>query len=764
LNIGDLFTACYSTILGTAVFADARIKEERRKEWDRVIAEVKAGVPMDEPERVERTVPDLNQAQGLSGVVGTLYSGKKTSMRRPHWDGTNFATISRSQYDLDMTLDLHLKQCLESSTGSRENPQSSELEGDWPDEVDTLGFTPREPVTRIHLDKMEEMVSKLVTRLLLQMKSSLALDGASAARNDLSLRLKEMASRIESLQRFDTRLPTYRFDEARPFASERWRLNAAIQSLFENVEADHSNLDVILAKICYNLLISTTPPNIQTYNVLIGCLNRLKLYELAQVVVDSFFNDSKFKPNSAFIRLVLDHYSMQKDAVGFRNIVNRMRAVDGDMRIKRQPLDTLTFPNVQQWALSSKVLQKRAILREKVHRDSDIFDSLINGFLRLGNLKTAVVYVKAALRERQWISARTFFCVVKACVDTLDYRAGLSLLRCVLRQGEDSTPTIIQSSLGRLAIRHLFALCGIRPSLHSERLEKPLPRMVSRDAIHSLLRLMRMESLGASIDRFAARIGDVKYALGLAESGPALEPDELVEKGDTKAGRFGQIDIRGLRKATEILRTGSHFEQRRIRQRHLNEEQYAMQRKVETTECKPWLVVLYQKLPEKWKKMYDNSVELIPDMPWSDRLELLSSFSCGRQITPDHPIYSKLREMSCKKLEPPLRRQQEVTRVEESQADAANTEQTPTVVFELPSQEKSDVPLPIQSKRQHEAISVEISLPAPSKPPARSTLALTIPLGATHDDALLEASAVCHIGEERDGDFISDTRVSMMYI
>src|SRR5271156_1474722 len=50
LKLGDLLTACYSTILGTAAFADAKVKGERRKEWDRAIEEAKAGTPMDLPE------------------------------------------------------------------------------------------------------------------------------------------------------------------------------------------------------------------------------------------------------------------------------------------------------------------------------------------------------------------------------------------------------------------------------------------------------------------------------------------------------------------------------------------------------------------------------------------------------------------------------------------------------------------------------------------------------------------------------------------
>src|SRR4051812_751514 len=48
LTVGELFTACYSSILASAAIADAKAKDSRIRDWDRAIADVKSGKPIEE--------------------------------------------------------------------------------------------------------------------------------------------------------------------------------------------------------------------------------------------------------------------------------------------------------------------------------------------------------------------------------------------------------------------------------------------------------------------------------------------------------------------------------------------------------------------------------------------------------------------------------------------------------------------------------------------------------------------------------------------
>ena len=703
LNVGDLFTACYSTIFGTAVFADAKAKQQRRKEWDLAIAEAKAGISMDEPERVERTVPDAGHPQNLPSIVRSVLGERR--LRAADWNGTSLTTSRTIHHDpVDITLDLHLKQSLAIPTVTHQLSPSPEVEGYWPDGAYT-NFSPREPLARLHVDKMEEMISKLVTRLLLRSRDLSNLVDFSIAKTDISFQVKEIAKRLESLQGSDTRLPSYTFYDLRAAALERWRLNSAIQTLLENTATDHSNVGLILAKICYNLLVSSTPPNIQTYNILIHYLTRLRLYELAQVVVDSFLYESKFKPSSTTIQLILNHYSVQKDTAGFRAIVNRMRAADGDMRMRKRSLDSLCKPQIQEWAMTTKVLQKGGYLREKIPRDSNIFDSLINGFLELDLLKSAVRYLRAALREGMQVSSKTLLRVVEECTRVLDYEAGLLVLRALLRQWEeDSSSTILYSSQARLAVHRLFGLCGIKPSLDSRRL---LPRNVSRIAVVNLQRHMTIQSIEDKIDRFAERIMSVETAL----------------VGSQAKNGFRPTSVEYITKALSILRAGFHIDRTRHLKKEANNEEAATLRDAKPTEHKPWLAAQYEKLPTKWMKKYDLMIGRNPDLCWSDRLKIISHYQRGNDLTCEQ--LSKLG----------LRRRQP------GQTDAVTTEQTLTVETKPRNREKLKAPLLSPSKRSTESSSPQRSHWSPSIPRPPPPLALSLPVAPIHANPRLQATA-----------------------
>ena len=633
LKVGDLFTACYSTILGTAVFADAKAKEERRKEWDRAIAEVKAGTPMDAPDRVERMLTDQGHVGDLLPVVRAILGDTSKRANAPIRDGMSLTSSPSIHLDpVDLTLDLHVKQAISKSHRIQHQTISSETEEDWPNVADAPDkicesaanlFEPREPADQIHVDKMEEMVSKLVSTLLLRRRQLSTLADTTSSDDDISLRLKEIAGRIESLQG-DTRLPSYSFYDHRKSAIERWRLNSALEKLFENMAADQSNIDLILAKICYNLLVSTSPPNIKTYNVLIRSFNRFKIYELSQVVIDSFLFQSKFKPNPETIRLILDHYSKQKDKLGFKAMVNRMRAVDGDMRMRTREVGDMSRWHVQEWATTRKVILKKGLLREKVPRDSTIFDSLINGFLELDMVRAAMCYLRAALREGMHVSSSTLLRLVQTCASTLDYKTGLSVLRLLLGYCQRSSEQVVYNSQARLAVHQLFGLCGINPSLDST---TQLPHGVSQTALQNLQRHMAMQSLEDAMDHFAARLMKVR--------------DLLVNSNDSEAQSTrskNEFVNRNIKKALSLLYAASRDAHRRSLKKDANNNRAATMRNTNTLHTIS-IATQYSKLPTEWQQTYDGVIKCNSNLSWSERHKIMSYFQQGKQLPQEHPLY-----------------------------------------------------------------------------------------------------------------------------
>ena len=729
LKVGDLFTACYSTILGTAVFADAKVKEERRKEWDRVISEAKAGIPIDESDGVERVVPDQSDTQEVRSVVRLMLSNDLKDKRKkgPVWDGISVTSSPSIHFEpVDLTLDLHLKQSISKCERKPNQAISSEDDADWPDEEDLTDkfcepgvdkFAPREPVIRLHVDKMELMVSRLVSNLLLRRRQLSALAEIASSDCDISIRLKEIAGQIRSLQG-QTRLPAYIFNDNRETATERHRLNSAIETVFDHTAADHSNFDLILAKICYNLLVCTSPPNIQTYNILIRCFDRLKMYELSQVVVDSFLYYSKFKPCSETVQLLLDHYSGQKDVKGYKAMVDRMRAVDGDLRMRMRAVDQIHRWHVQEWVATRKTYLKDGLLREKTPRDSAIFDSLINGFLELDKVKSAVRYLRAALHEGMLISSATLLRLVDACTSGREYRAGLQVLRLLLGLWKGQSEQVIYDSKARLAVHRLLGLCGIK--LESRR---PLPRSMSREVVQSLHRHMVMQSLGDKLDRFAATLTNVEAVLVKSNSSNAHDSETAMEDG---------ID-----QAASILKAHVKAECWGVARRILNNREDALVRDTEVVDCQPWLLTQYQRLIPAWRKKYDRVIDRNPHLSWSEKCEIMSHFRQLRRIPSDHPLYPAI--LKTFKLRKPLNAKSSTGQKIENDPPASSRVSISEEKSLDPETSKVQLSSPPRQPLEGSPPRMPEGPPIPSMPTTPSTLYL--PLTQPREIARLEARA-----------------------
>jgi hypothetical protein len=706
LQFGDLFTACYSTILGTAVFVDAKVKNKRRNEWDRAIAEAKAGIPMDKPGGIERTVPIPDHVQSLpieETKAGMPMNNPESIERRvpisnyhvqkdgperiehtvpvsnhlqdlpiaPTWDGTRW--IFPPLETQLKTVDFHLRQSLE--VAAKKDPQALPSEVEDPNSA-------REPRSRLHLRKMEEMISKLVSQLLVARlnlrKSNATLSKEPSLLEDTPLQLTEMSEPMSLLQASNTQLPQYTWPDAISVARERWGLNNSLRALFERVEPDCSNIDVILAKICYNLLVSTAPPSVQTYNILIGNLTRLRLQELTQVVVNSFLSDSRFKPNSVTIQNILNHYTAKKDASGFRDITRRMSAVDQDMRIKRRSLKTLSIPRVKQWATANKVIGRNDHLSQKVHRDSKIFDSLIKGCLTIADIRGAVRHVRAAFREGQLVYWGTLIDVMEACLRVLDSRASRLLLQALSSLLEEgSTHTLFDSCRIRHLVHQLLALCGIEPSQKS----KPnKPHTAFQVSMQNLLCHINMRSVEHALNTSSELIASLENALGVQRSRPAVfkynnavsgTDDGLVKSVLMKISDMPQENIyKGIDEALGILRRVSDNKTVQSAERNANRKKIAFLKRqvIKSKRSKESVVIrtdkngkqveslklksaksntfmetsvvgghsltdLYQELSPEWRVKYDAVIRHYPYLSWSYRLVLFYHFFRGEDIT-----------------------------------------------------------------------------------------------------------------------------------
>lgn len=584
LKISDVFTACYSTILATAAFADARRKEDRRKEWDKLIDEVKTpskqgkkrkkarkGLeeePGPEQEAWEVQQPSAAPSEVAKATLSTpnplrdrSSNGNYTSWQDDYLDAWGLPPRTKvpSPGERLSPLDHKLRNSTAERIAARDvdsiyRPGLNQ-DGEFVDEFLDVDMFNREPLKPLHVEKLEEMVMNLVNRLMQESKvfsNSVPPEGDTPS--TVQRQLSEMAQCFVALNIGVSRVPRFHFDDVEFVEAERNKLHHSIWALSFSATRGQTDSNVAIAKICYNLLVSDVPPTITTYNLLLNQFHNLKRNDLGQVVIDSFFYESKLRPNKRTIRLFLDHYRTESNFKGFQEVIRRMRATEGDMRVHARHLNDLAYLSHEKWALDNKVIHRNGALLQKAPRSRAVYNSLILGSLEFRQPRGAVRFARAALREGQAISVDTLCAVIKAIVRSKDFYAGQSLLRALVSQWENGSiisVTEYPTDL-RLVMNQLLLLCGI--DTNSKRWRDMLPSGMSPVAFSNIVQRLQLGFIADAVEWSAKFILKLDAALGMSGldfSYSEIEPDPSAE--DTADQR--------LQWAQEVILEQSRHEQ-----------------------------------------------------------------------------------------------------------------------------------------------------------------------------------------------------------
>lgn len=521
LKVSDIFTACYSTILATAAVADAKVKEDRRREWDRAIAEARGTTQWSDSEASINTTgkPSKERVEGLPTVLGQSTPEVKTW--KPMWDDQAPQSFGNFETRLKV-LDEEIRQSLEHPSEAenlegdprQQLHQASELE--WIDEEPDQLLYERDPTRPIHIERRELSCASLVEQLLVKLVGLVQRRAQDGSSRESHPELKDIVLQIQTLKSGYTKLPTYIWEDLAVIDQERRTLHRSILDICGQAKPqDIPSLEFMIAKICYQLLVCTTPFSMVTYNILVSELDRLRQYDLAQVIVDSFLNETRLKPNHNTLRIFLDHYLGKNDAEGWRAIRNRMRVTTaGDMRVKRRHQNELDIPPIQDWIFDNvgnlKWSKKTRFLSQMAPRDSNVFDSLIRGALKFNGPRNAVLQIKRALERGQMLYSDTLCAVMKALVDQRDERGSTNLLYQILSLWDENADqsAIVFTRAVRALLYQLMSVIGVDSSLGSTATP---PHHLPLAKLQAMLRQLRIFSIEESIaraEKFVSTIED----------------------------------------------------------------------------------------------------------------------------------------------------------------------------------------------------------------------------------------------------------------
>ncbi|RYP68962.1 hypothetical protein DL771_006384 [Monosporascus sp. 5C6A] len=595
----DVFTACYTTILGTATIIDAHRKDAKRKELDDKLEKAKAalstvaiqeGTPSQRPEENGRATDSVSNRRNKRPVPRRR-NEKCTSSLLQELASLCDITRSPSGRSSWMQDQLHWVK-VEATIAAEENDPECLL---------------REPKSAKQLEMTTDTVLRLVDGLLGQNRahySGSGRDGDGASRQ-LTQVEEDVLRDLEEV-RTGNYYPSYEHPTSNPerARSTRSLLSDSLRRIFNQA----SSSTEAVGRICYNLLTSSYPPTIHTYNALIAGFNRILRPDLAQVVIDSYIHQTAWPATQQTMICLLNHYRGKGDMGGLRDVIARMRGVrDTGLHFCIIPKDKVYSEDWLTWASAHCASRKNAFV-ERAHRGSEVFDSIIRGWLHHGNVSAASMIFIACVRNGSWIPIQTLHHLFTACLAAVDHSTARQMVKGIikhlqrfiilidrtLRQSTAAMSLKIVDSLSKL-----IHICGL--PLHSasdvvgdayarsiERLQYLVSTTKIELELHTSARvcskvLDNIESTGSLVTRLDAAIkiidashGDQKAFQSYDTVARVLSIDKryqhLERKGKALANQAKAIVIKmmtGLDFDPRYLLTAEHHEDPRQQDRRL---------------------------------------------------------------------------------------------------------------------------------------------------------------------------------------------------
>ncbi|KAI0420330.1 hypothetical protein F5X98DRAFT_331835 [Xylaria grammica] len=415
VTVADIFTACYTTILGTAAIIDGRQKIQRQQELDGELDRLRTSLKQF---GVQGHQDPRDQKNGVSGSRAHAPRKIPTYIRSRRGK----ERVSPFLEELKSICNITYRP-LAHQSWMQDNVRWAEIEAAVADEAQNPRVRIREPLSSDSLADTTMTIIDLVDELLRRVEehpSRRVQDEAQISNHAKEDRLLE---ELESFRR-GNEIPGYQFPSAEPIYSVRIRaqLNKAIRRIFNQAVPSRETV----GRICYNLLTVGVPPTIHTYNILIAGFNRIERPDLAQAVIDSYLDRTTWPATDQTVVCMLNHYRGPGGKEGLREVVQRMRGARED----GLHLATLDGESSYRYHLSSKQQCQKGT------RNDVTFDHLIRGWLYHEEVEIACMTFVACLRNGVLLPVNTLQELFTGCLATADYSNARKLLIGIHRNFE----------------------------------------------------------------------------------------------------------------------------------------------------------------------------------------------------------------------------------------------------------------------------------------------------------------------------------------
>jgi hypothetical protein len=245
-------------------------------------------------------------------------------------------------------------------------------------------------------------------------------------------------------------LPSYVQDADGDFYQICEQMNQGIAQLLGQCGKGHdAEKPFIVAKICHNLLVSTSAPDLHTFNTLIAGFTLWHHSQLVDDVIAALLA-SKIRPNELLCAQILRHYTIRSRPDDFSRFVARMRGV-GDALTLANPGITLNEASQNRLVRinEDKVYQK-------VHPTPMVFAALIDGVMNFAGFDRALdVYYE--MKADGWgLALPALTKLLADCIRRVDWEGGTYVWEEI-----NSIKARVKPSYVARAYYHMLSLCSV---------------------------------------------------------------------------------------------------------------------------------------------------------------------------------------------------------------------------------------------------------------------------------------------------------------
>ena len=457
-------------MLATAAVADSSWKEAKREALDRAITQVKVEVKdldIQHQSRLAALPNKPSQEEVIKETKGAHWgdvfewASRQKEVRKAlgfqDWKGIPLDLLEGlSRSDIQRALE-------DSRIFARLSGEASSAP--WNTESHSR------PLSQKKLRTLEWSVAKLIARFLSQipndrLMSTRGLEQPEGTlqqqllntKEDLPSAISKIDERLLELQKYSQRSELPESFESPQYPrygagseNDPTSLNTTLRTIVNGPESRVLGKDSILAKICYNLMMSTTPPNIHTYNTLLIKFCHTGEQDIVSAVLTSM-RESHIRPNEVTHSTTLKFFTLVQNSEAFAKYVRLMEGLDQGLALahpktKRIPITAGRYrfsadqqKPVAQFALDEdgapvSIDQESDIhsstwqtkIFEKARVNVQVYGALIHGSLQFWGKEQAMQFYRAMISEGWHPNVNILTSLLRHCCYNEDWVSGVAV-------------------------------------------------------------------------------------------------------------------------------------------------------------------------------------------------------------------------------------------------------------------------------------------------------------------------------------------------